>query len=95
MNFFIYLKHALNSYCLLGCDKPRMLISKLIKWTPNDGLSSVSEIDVSPQCVPRKWRCYAIGEDTDESAEEVPRSCFDFIYMLVLLVYKTYTNLWL
>lgn len=95
MNFFIYLKHALNSYCLLGCDKPRMLISKLIKWTPNDGLSSVSEIDASPQCVPRKWRCYAIGEDTDESAEEVPRSCFDFIYMLVSLVYKTYTNLWL
>ncbi len=51
---FVYLKHALNSYCLLGCDKSRMLISELIKLTPNDRLSSVSEIDLSPPCVLRK-----------------------------------------
>ncbi len=56
-----------------------MLTSELIKWTPNDRLSSVSEIDVSPHCVLRKWRCYAIGEDTDESSEEVPQLLFDFI----------------
>lgn len=29
MKYCIYLKHTLNSYGLLGCDKPRILISSL------------------------------------------------------------------